>query len=611
MSHLSIVFKAYSDALSRWRIILPVYLFLRVLAFAIIAPLIGLLINAAVALSDQPALTDQDIAMFLLTPAGFVLGLIVLSVILASEIGSFAVIAETLRLPERSPLRLARLAIAAVVARARALTVFSAMFILRVLAIALPFLLVCMLIALWKLTEFDINYYLTFKPPEFWVAVALIGGILLAMALVLLFRLSGWAITAHLVLFGGLAPGSAFVESQARMEGQRGQLQMQLVLWLAVRVFIAQVLLISGTLVMQWVPMGEEANLNKVLFLVLAITSVWIVAGVVLGAIALGALAVLLDRYFIDDSAASELPEVPPGRRLAIATVALGAVAGVGIWMSAALLESVKTGDDVEVIAHRGAAGSRPENTMAAIEQAIEDAADWIEIDVQESRDGQVVVIHDADFMKLAGNPTRVWEADFAELAEIDIGSWFDPAFADQRTPLLSDVLATAKGRGKVLIELKHYGHAVDLEQRVVDLVEAAGMERDIAIMSLSYPSVRAAQRLRPGWRTGVLAASAVGNLAGLQGNFLAVRSAIASPALLNAAHSAGKDVYVWTVNDPLSMSRMISKGVDGLITDEPALARHVLSVRAEMSTAERMALWLASELGLQVNPRDYRDESP
>jgi glycerophosphoryl diester phosphodiesterase len=145
----------------------------------------------------------------------------------------------------------------------------------------------------------------------------------------------------------------------------------------------------------------------------------------------------------------------------------------------------------------------------------------------------------------------------------------------------------------------------------VVQAVEAAGMASDVAIMSLNYQSVLKAQHLRPNWDTGVLAGSARGNLVGLQGDFLALQSEIASPGLINAARSAGKNVYVWTVNDPLEMSRMISKGVDGIITDEPAIAREVLNFRGELTTAGRMVLWFAAELGVQLNSKTYRDQQP
>jgi len=95
------------------------------------------------------------------------------------------------------------------------------------------------------------------------------------------------------------------------------------------------------------------------------------------------------------------------------------------------LLERIDADSDVAIIGHRGAAGSRPENTMAAVERAIADGADWVEVDVQETADGEVVVVHDSDFMKAAGISLKDWDATLQNLAGIDIGSRFDAVYAD------------------------------------------------------------------------------------------------------------------------------------------------------------------------------------
>jgi glycerophosphoryl diester phosphodiesterase len=117
--------------------------------------------------------------------------------------------------------------------------------------------------------------------------------------------------------------------------------------------------------------------------------------------------------------------------------------------------------------------------------------------------------------------------------------------------------------------------------------------------MSLKYPAVQKMLQLRPDWRTGVLAATAVGDLTGLRGDFLAVNTGQVSTALVARADAAGKDVYAWTVNDPVTMMRMISLGVDGLITDDPALARAVIAYRAELPTATRLLLALGDRMGV------------
>jgi glycerophosphoryl diester phosphodiesterase len=267
---------------------------------------------------------------------------------------------------------------------------------------------------------------------------------------------------------------------------------------------------------------------------------------------------------------------------LPIAAVIAGLM---GYW----LLQGMQVQDEVSVIAHRGAAGAAPENTLAAIRRANEDATDWVEIDVQETADGEVVVVHDSDFMKLAGNRLKVWEGTLAQVQDIDIGSWFAPEFSAERVPTLRDVLDEVSGKSRLVIELKYYGHDQQLEQRVVDIVEASGMVDDVAIMSLKYEGIQKIRKLRPDWTIGLLSAKALGNLARLDVDFLAVNTGMATPGFVRRAQDSGKAVWVWTVNDPVTISRVMSLGVDGIITDEPALAREVIAQRAELGSVERL----------------------
>jgi glycerophosphoryl diester phosphodiesterase len=251
------------------------------------------------------------------------------------------------------------------------------------------------------------------------------------------------------------------------------------------------------------------------------------------------------------------------------------------------------------VIAHRGASGGAPENTMASFELAIEEHADWIELDVQEDADGRVIVAHDSDFMKVANNALKVWDATASDLTSLDIGSWFDTAFSDQRVVSLHDVLETAHGQVGVVIELKYYGHDQRLEERVVEIVEATGMQDDIMLMSLKLSGLQKAAALRPRWTRGLLNTVSVGDLTKLDLDFLALNAEAATPSMIRRAHKHAMRVFVWTINDPVQMSVMLSRGVDGLITDEPDLARRVMEYRDTLGPFGRVLVWLAGETGL------------
>ena len=167
----------------------------------------------------------------------------------------------------------------------------------------------------------------------------------------------------------------------------------------------------------------------------------------------------------------------------------------VGLILTDRLLIRISSQQTVEIIAHRGAAGVRPENTMAAILKAIDDRADWVEIDVQETADGEVIVAHDSDFMKLAGVELKVWDATMSTRPPRH-RQLVHHAYAE-RTPTLRDVLTAARGKSKVMIELKYYGHNIDLENRVTQLVEETAMTDHIAVMSLKVPMVEKMRGLR------------------------------------------------------------------------------------------------------------------
>ena len=178
-----------------------------------------------------------------------------------------------------------------------------------------------------------------------------------------------------------------------------------------------------------------------------------------------------------------------------------------------------------------GAGGIAPENTLAAIEKAIRAGAQWVEIDVQETIDGEVVVIHDSDLMKVAGVGLKVWEATREQITSVDIGSSFDPQFHAERVPTLQEVLGICKGRIGVIIELKSYGHGQMLEQRVIDLVESAESEREVQCMSLSTDVVARLKELRPDWPVGLLLSLAVGDIGNIKADFVAVNARFATAA--------------------------------------------------------------------------------
>ncbi|TCL09404.1 glycerophosphoryl diester phosphodiesterase [Shimia isoporae] len=582
----------------RWPFVAANIVF-NILLAAVFAPMMALTVRAALAFSGRPALADFDIAFFLLSPAGAIGGVLLVAMALVLGVMNIAFMMATARhehhhgqvgLWEGASLVLPQMP--SVLSLAVRLT-------LHVIFLSLPFLAVAGFIASQWLSEFDINYYLTHRPPIFRQSVVVIGGVLGLWVVLLAWRLLGWTLSLPLVIFAGTQPSDALRESRARMQGRRIGFLFRILVWFGVSAAIFIVVMGIVTLVADVALVLIPQSMRALVVVLVLIGALYTAVNVLISAITTGAMSVLI-------VAEADWPRnrVPPRQipRKVLIAVSLSAVlfGGFGV-VGLAGLAPVDDGQPVEVIAHRGAAGAKPENTMAAINEAVRVGSDWVEIDVQETADGMVAVMHDSDFMKQAGNPLRIWDATQEDLAKIDIGSWFDPVYADQRTPLLADVLRAAKDQSGVVIELKYYGHDEMLEQRVIDIVEAEGMVNQVKVMSLKYDAVEKMRKLRPEWDIGLLASASLGNMWDLDADFLAVNSATASYRLVRESQAVDKKVYVWTVNDPLAMSGMISLGVDGLITDEPELARKVIEERRELSGPERLILGLAGRVGLDL----------
>ena len=605
-----------------WRPIILVHLFFALLGIALLTPLFGFALQAVVSLSGSAAVADQDIARVLLSPAGLVCGIFLVGLALAIaalELGAQQAIAQA----AQHGVQLSALQAALYSVRhAVQLLLLTLSLTVRILCYLLPVLGLAALLAWQLLGAHDINYYLAQRPAEFYYALA--GGGVLGLGLAWLVgrRLLDWSMILPLTLFGDIAPLRSFERSRELTSGEKKELLGAFLTWLLVSAGLLLMPSLFLWITTHWSFDAEHNSLTPMLIILGGTAIAWSILNFFASAFIAATFTFLVARVYTrlgpplsQQLVAQALHEGEPAnakrwkaRHLMLAAAAAAALALVA---GGLLLDMLKLDDHVVVIAHRGAAGSAPENTLAAVRQAIADGTDWVEIDVQETRDGQVVVVHDSDFMKLAGNPVKVWEADLAEIQQIDVGSWFSAEFADQRPPTLAQVLEEIRGKSKLVIELKYYGHDQQLEQRVVDQVEAAGMVDDIVVMSLKLEGVKKIQALRPDWTSGLLAATAVGDLTRLDVDFLAVNANMANPAFIRRAHKAGKQVFVWTINDAMSLSRWASMGVDGVITDEPALARRILQERGELSSPERLLLSAGFFFGKPQVPAQYRDNSP
>lgn len=242
-----------------------------------------------------------------------------------------------------------------------------------------------------------------------------------------------------------------------------------------------------------------------------------------------------------------------------------------------------------EVTAHRGYSSDYPENTMPAFLAAIDAGADWIELDVQQCADGEVVVMHDSNFRRTAGVDRNVWEMDYSEIATLDVGTFWSPEFAGACVSTLAEVLDECCGRVKLNIEIKPTGYETDLTARVVSLIEEYDCMEECVIASMSYDVLSEAKELNPEIQTVYVMRSAYGHFADLEDadNF-SVRYNYITESMVEEVHAQGKEVYAWTLNTQNGMEQMLELGVDNLITDQPETAQRVIFETESSSVLNR-----------------------
>jgi glycerophosphoryl diester phosphodiesterase len=236
-------------------------------------------------------------------------------------------------------------------------------------------------------------------------------------------------------------------------------------------------------------------------------------------------------------------------------------------------------------IAHRGANETAPENTLAAFHKALDLGADGIELDVRLSADGVPVVIHDATVDRTTDGAGPVAGMDLGQLRALDAGGWFDPGFTGERIPTLEEVLGVFGGRTWLNLELKGVRILDDeLVSAVAGVLGQLELAQDVLISSFNPYLLRQVRRLAPSYPVALLYASSPLLLRQLGQLLLGSRPAAVHPhhALVNRqrvarAHKVGTRVNVWTVDARGRMQELISAGVDGIITNQPALLREVL----------------------------------
>ena len=261
-----------------------------------------------------------------------------------------------------------------------------------------------------------------------------------------------------------------------------------------------------------------------------------------------------------------------------LAAVVLGTIFTYGLHLGKYNL-NIEYARTTEVTAHRGASADYPENTMSAFRGAGELGADWIELDVQQTKDGEIIVIHDTNFKRTTGLNRNTWELTWEEVAGLDAGSFFGPEHAGEGIPLLRQVVEFARENLiKLNIELKPTGHETDFEKSVVDIVAEYDFLDQCVITSQVYGVLERVKDYNPEVVTVYVMSLAYGNITDLAAaDHFSVEAANVTENLVDRVHGQGKQLFAWTVNTQSGIRRMVELNVDNVITDNVALAKETI----------------------------------
>jgi glycerophosphoryl diester phosphodiesterase len=257
-------------------------------------------------------------------------------------------------------------------------------------------------------------------------------------------------------------------------------------------------------------------------------------------------------------------------------------VAGIPLWM---ISRPEAARARIQVLAHRGASAYAPENTLAAFRLAIEQRADWLELDVQQTKDGQLVVFHDLRVERTTNGQGALRDLTLEQVRQLDAGSWYGPRFAGERIPTFEEVVSLAREQNvRIFPEVKDPRFYPGIEERMAAVIAAHQYEDSTIIQSFDMTSLERLRQLNPQLRLAALYTAGNPLRADPPPGVSVVgppwEMVNSDPTLVRDAHASGRQVVVWSVEGPSAIRPLLEARVDGIITSRPDVVRAILEGR-------------------------------
>lgn len=565
------------------------YLFFTGLTLAALTPLFSGALAALRPVTGQAAISTGGLVQFVISPGGLlwlaITATIATLLVILQQAGMSWIAASE----GRQEYRIAISALWAVARHFRKLLALALLQVTGHFLVAMPFLLAVIFAYQFLLSPSDIYYLRLERPPVVWWFMGISATAMLGLAICNGWLYLRWVLSVPLVLLDGLGARESLRLSNHYVHGQRlpatGALLAGLSGLVVLPILVTLVFQVIGSHLLPWLP-ERMAILMPV---TLTFVALYILLTITLAFAGIAAYSMLI--YSVYRRATGHHQRVSikglPKQSGPMAWTAEIVIIVLAVGQAWLVLQSFDQHDDVSITAHRGSAFKAPENTLSAIKQAIDDGADYIEIDIRMTADGVPVLWHDTDMKRVFGLDGKISDISLEEARTRDAGSWFDPAFSGEQIATLEDVITTTRGKARLYVDIKPDPDTPALTREVVRLLQEMDAVEGTVIAAAEWYVLEEARRLEPALKTTLLAQFIVGPLWEQRFDILGLRQNRVTSAAVAQAHRSGNELHVWTVNDPDAMSRFIDMGVDNIITDRPDILAALLEYRRGLTDAE------------------------
>lgn len=249
----------------------------------------------------------------------------------------------------------------------------------------------------------------------------------------------------------------------------------------------------------------------------------------------------------------------------------------LGIIRNGSMLQTVQF-DQITITSHRGYSYSYPENTLVAIQRAIEVYTDYVEVDVRITQDNEFVLLHDDNLMRTTGLNKSVKSLPLETIQSLDAGKWLNSKFAGTRIPTLRETLEFTKGKVGVNLDLKLTESQSYVIPDLVAIIDEFEMQYQVLLTSTCLTCLEMVKEINPNIQTGYITYRITPVLlANPSIDVISMKSSFATQTIVSQVHDANKKILVWTVNSRSEIERMSRLGVNNIITDRPFYAKEVI----------------------------------